>query len=217
MSSLRRALIIGLGAAVSLLALGFVLFASVVTRFPADNNPHADGIVVLTGESMRIAEGARLLDEGRAQRMLISGVFRRTGKKALLEISGLPEDKFDCCVDIGYAALDTAGNANETRAWSVSHGYGSLIVVTASYHMPRSLAELALALPSAELIPHPVIPNNFPPTRWWLHASVTRTLVSEYFKFLPAAAHFTIARLLRSTQPNSVAEVPAENPAAGIF
>ena len=108
MSSLRRALIIGLGAAVSLLALGFVLFASVVTRFPADNNPHADGIVVLTGESMRIAEGARLLDEGRAQRMLISGVFRRTGKKALLEISGLPEDKFDCCVDIGYAALDTA-------------------------------------------------------------------------------------------------------------
>ena len=217
MSSLRRALIIGLGAAVSLLALGFVLFASVVTRFPADNNPHADGIVVLTGESMRIAEGARLLDEGRAQRMLISGVFRRTGKKALLEISGLPEDKFDCCVDVGYAALDTAGNANETRAWSVSHGYGSLIVVTASYHMPRSLAELALALPSTQLIPHPVIPNNFPPTRWWLHASVTRTLVSEYFKVLPAAAHFTIARLLRSTQPTSVAEVPAENPAAGIF
>ena len=75
---------------------------------------------MLTGEGRRIAEGARLLDEGRAQRMLISGVFRRTGKKALLDISGLPEDKFDCCVDIGYTALDTAGNANETRAWAVS-------------------------------------------------------------------------------------------------
>jgi uncharacterized SAM-binding protein YcdF (DUF218 family) len=209
-------MIIGVGATVSLLALGFVLFASVVTRLPADNNPHADGIVVLTGEGRRIAEGARLLDEGRAQRMLISGVFRRTGKKALLDISGLPEDKFDCCVDVGYTALDTAGNANETRAWAVSRGYDSLIVVTASYHMPRSLAELSLALPATRLVPHPVVPNNFPPTRWWLHASVTRTLISEYFKFLPTAAHLTVARLLRSTQSNSMAEVPAEH-SAGIF
>ena len=103
---------------------------------------------MLTGEGRRIAEGARLLEEGRAERMLISGVFRRTGKKALLDISGLPEDKFDCCVDVGYAALDTAGNANETRAWAASRGYDSLIVVTASYHMPRSLAELSLALPA---------------------------------------------------------------------
>ncbi|KAB2939820.1 MAG: YdcF family protein [Hyphomicrobium sp.] len=217
MSSLRRIIILGTAAAVSLLALGFVLFASVVTRLPAQNNPHADGIVVLTGEGRRIAEGARLLDEGRAQRMLISGVFRRTGKKALIEISGLPEDKFDCCVDVGYAALDTAGNANETRAWAASHGYDSLIVVTASYHMPRSLAELSLALPSTQLIPHPVVPNNFPPSRWWLNASVTRTLISEYFKFLPTAAHLTVARLLRSTQQSSVAEVPAGHSAAGIF
>jgi uncharacterized SAM-binding protein YcdF (DUF218 family) len=213
---LRRAIILGAGATLSLLALGFVLFASVVTRMPAENNPHADGIVVLTGEGRRIAEGARLLDEGRAQRMLISGVFRRTGKKALLEISGLPEDKFDCCVDVGYNALDTAGNANETRAWAASRGYESLIVVTASYHMPRSLAELSLAMPGTELIPHPVVPNNFPPSRWWLHGSVTRTLISEYFKFLPTAAHLTVARLLRSTQSNSMAEVPAEH-ASGIF
>jgi uncharacterized SAM-binding protein YcdF (DUF218 family) len=216
MSSLRRAIILGAGATLSLLALGFVLFASVVTRMPAENNPHADGIVVLTGEGRRIAEGARLLNEGRAQRMLISGVFRRTGKKALLEISGLPEDKFDCCVDVGYNALDTVGNANETRAWAASRGYESLIVVTASYHMPRSLAELSLAMPGTELIPHPVVPNNFPPSRWWLHASVTRTLISEYFKFLPTAAHLTAARLLRSTQSNSMAEVPAEH-ASGIF
>lgn len=217
MSSLRRITILGAAATVSLLVLGFVLFASVVTRLPAQNNPHADGIVVLTGEGRRIAEGARLLDEGRAQRMLISGVFRRTGKKALIEISGLPEDKFDCCVDVGYAALDTAGNANETRAWAASHGYDSLIVVTASYHMPRSLAELSLALPTTQLIPHPVVPNNFPPSRWWLNASVIRTLISEYFKFLPTAAHLTVARLLRSTQQSSVAEVPDANPAAGIF
>jgi len=213
MSSLRRAIVVLAGAILSLLALGFVLFASVVTRQPAQGNPHADGIVVLTGEGRRIAEGARLLNEGRAQRMLISGVFRRTGKRALLDISGLPEDKFDCCVDVGYNALDTAGNANETRAWAASRGYSSLIVVTASYHMPRSLAELSLAMPSTRLIPHPVMPNGFPPTRWWLNPAVTRTLISEYLKFLPTVAHLTVARLLRSTQPSSVAEMPGGRPA----
>lgn len=206
-------MIFGTGALVALLALGFVLFASVVTRNPADNNPHADGIVVLTGEGRRIAEGARLLDEGRAHRMLISGVFARTGKKALIEISGLAEDKFDCCVDVGYAARDTAGNADETRTWANSRGYNSLIVVTASYHMPRSLAELSLAMPAVQLIPHPVVPNNFPPSRWWLHPAVARTLVSEYIKFLPAAAHLTVARLLHPGTASSVAEMPDENSA----
>ena len=110
----------------------------------------------------------------------------------------------------------SAGNANETRAWAASRGYESLIVVTASYHMPRSLAELSLAMPGTELIPHPVVPNNFPPSRWWLHGSVTRTLISEYFKFLPTVAHLTVARLLRSTQSSSLAEVPAGQ-SAGIF
>jgi uncharacterized SAM-binding protein YcdF (DUF218 family) len=192
----------------SLLILGFFLFASVVTRLPADNNPHADGIVVLTGEGQRIVEGARLLDEGRAQRMLISGVNSRTGKKAVLEISGLAADKFDCCVDIGYAALDTVGNASETRTWAQSRGYTSLIVVTASYHMPRSLAELALAMPGVKLIPHPVIPSNFAPARWWLNPSVTRTLVSEYIKFLPTVTHLTLSRIIHPREQSSIAEAP---------
>ncbi len=193
---------------IALLATGFVLFASVVTRYPADGNPHADGIVVLTGESSRIAEGARLLDEGRAQRMLISGVYHRTGKKELIEISGLPADKFDCCVDIGYAARDTIGNASETRNWAQSRGYNTLIVVTASYHMPRSLAELSLAMPATAFIPHPVVPSNFAPPRWWLSVPATRTLISEYFKFLPTVAHLTIARILHPRPASSVAEMP---------
>jgi uncharacterized SAM-binding protein YcdF (DUF218 family) len=213
MKGLQRVVIIGTGAAVSLLALGFILFASVVTRPPAPADPRADGIVVLTGESRRIAEGARLLKEGRAERMLISGVYRHTGKRALMRISGLPEQKFDCCVDVGYAARDTAGNANEARNWASARRYDSLIVVTASYHMPRSLAELSIALPSARLVPHPIVPNGFPASGWWLHASVTRVLLSEYLKFLPSAAQLTLARLLRSGNSSSLAEMPGARPA----
>lgn len=217
MSSLWRVLVFGSLATAILLAAGFVVFANTVTSPVADANPSANAIVVLTGESARIAEGARLLDEGRGERMLISGVFPRTGKKALLEISGLPEDKFDCCVDIDYAALDTMGNAHQTRTWAGAHGYNSLIVVTASYHMPRSLAELSLALPDTELIPHPVTPGNFPASRWWLNTTVTRTLFSEYLKFLPRAAHLTVARLLRSASSSPVAKKSVESSSAGIF
>jgi uncharacterized SAM-binding protein YcdF (DUF218 family) len=213
MKKLLRVMVLGAGALLSLLALGFILFATVVTRPPAPGDPHADGIVVLTGEGRRIAEGARLLSEGRAERMLISGVYKHTGKRALMKISGLPEQKFDCCVDLGYAALDTAGNANEARSWASERRYASLIVVTASYHMPRSLAELSLALPSARLIPHPVVPDGFPENRWWLNRSVTRLLLSEYLKFLPAAAQLTVARLLRRGEPSSYAEMPGGRPA----
>jgi uncharacterized SAM-binding protein YcdF (DUF218 family) len=208
MKSLKRAMILGTGAAFALLAVGFVLFATVVMRQPVPADPHADGIVVLTGESRRIAEGARLLQEGRAERMLISGVFPRTGKQALMRISKLPEDKFDCCVDLGYAALDTAGNASEARTWAVARRYNTLIVVTASYHMPRSLAELSLALPATRLIPHPVMPKGFPVRHWWLNPSVTRVLLSEYIKFLPSLAHVSLARALRRSDDSSVAVMP---------
>ena len=201
------------GAAFSLLVLGFILFASVVTRTPAPANPRAEGIVVLTGEGRRIAEGARLLKEGRAERMLISGVNPRTSKRAILKISGLPEQTFDCCVDLDYLALDTAGNANETRSWAVAQRYNTLIIVTASYHMPRSLAELALALPGAHLIPHPVVPKGFPESGWWFHPSTTRVLLAEYLKFLRSAAHLTLARMLGQVEPNALAEIPSERPA----
>jgi uncharacterized SAM-binding protein YcdF (DUF218 family) len=214
MKGLRRVLILGAGVAGALLALGFVLFAAVVTRPPAPADPHADGIVVLTGESRRIKEGARLLREGRAKRMLISGVYRRTGKTALMKISGLPEQTFDCCVDIGYAALDTAGNADEARIWATERRYATLIVVTASYHMPRSLAELSLAMPNARLIPHPTATRGFPERRWWLNPSLTRLLLSEYLKLLPAAAHLTLTRLWRSADTSSsLADMPGPRPA----
>jgi len=213
MKNLQRAMVLTTGVALLLFALGFVMFATIVTRPPAVADPRADGIVVLTGESRRIAEGARLLKEGRAERMLISGVFRHTGKRALIKISGLPEQEFDCCVDLGYAAHDTAGNADEARSWATQRRYGSLIIVTASYHMPRSLAELSLALPDAHLIPHPIMPAGFPESRWWLSPAIARKLFSEYIKFLPTAAHLTVARALGGGPPSSLAEMPIGRPA----
>jgi uncharacterized SAM-binding protein YcdF (DUF218 family) len=195
MTRTRRALFLTTAIASSLFALGFLVFATRAMNHAGEQGGGADGIVVLTGGEQRIAEGARLLKQGRSARMLISGVNRRTGRDDLVRITGLTAAQFDCCVDLGYDALDTYGNAEETRAWATSKGFRSLIVVTASYHMPRSLTELSLALPGTLLIPHPVVPKAFPDSGWWLSPMVAKALVAEYLKFLPAAARLAVARV----------------------
>lgn len=200
----RRFIIGFLGAVLLLSALGFVLFANRVTREPELQNVSADGIVVLTGGQVRISEAARLLEDGRGQRLLISGVNQKTGRPSLLKISGLEKEIFDCCVDLGYAALNTVGNAAETRRWAEALGYQRLIVVTASYHMPRSLAELARAMPNIELVPHPVAPDVLRRKAWWLDPTATRLLASEYLKFLPAAFRLALARGMSPWQGSSL-------------
>lgn len=187
---------VGVAAIAAVLMFGFVLFATAVTRDQPHPEQRADGIVVLTGGELRIAEGAQLLAKGWGRRLLISGVNHRTGRHDLLRITGLAEQQFDCCVDLGYEAQDTVGNASETNLWADKHKFESLIVVTSSYHMPRSLAELSIEMPRTRLISHPVIPRSLRNSAWWLHLTTTRVLVSEYVKFLPTAARLTASRLL---------------------
>lgn len=205
MQSIARALVYFAALAAAMLSFGFVIFATSVMRSPLGSTEKADGIVVLTGGESRIAEAAKLLTEGRAKRLLVSGVYRRTTRDDVQRISGLDRKAFACCVDLGYEALDTVGNADETRTWANSNGYNSLIVVTSSYHMPRSLAELGLAMPGRTLIPHAVTPRNFPDSGWWLHVATTRLLLSEYLKYLPAAARLSAQRVMGWQDEHAVA------------
>lgn len=175
---------------------GFVIFASSVSHFAPGTGVQADGIVMLTGGEHRLSEAARLLSEGRARRLLISGANRVATRQDLYRNSGLSQDLFEEKVDIGYAAHDTIGNAEETKAWASAHGFSRLIIVTSSYHMPRSLVELGRAMPSIALVPYPVVSRNFRTERWWMHGATARLLFSEYVKFLPSAARFCAARLL---------------------
>ena len=185
-------------AGVGLLAFvgGFVTFAGSASRVRPAAFDRADGIVVLTGGQHRLSEAARLLAEGRGQRLLISGANRMATAEDLLRNSGLDARLFRLSVDIGYSAHDTIGNADETRAWAGAHGFSKLIIVTSSYHMPRTLAELGRVMPRAKLIPYPVVSRNFRTERWWTHLATARLLFSEYVKFLMAAARHTLARLL---------------------
>ena len=67
-------------------------------------------------------------------------------------------------------------------------GLTSLRLVTASYHMPRSLIEFHSAMPGTPIVPHPVATDGFRREAWWAWPGTLRLVVSEYNKTLAALA-----------------------------
>ncbi|MEZ5925646.1 MAG: YdcF family protein [Hyphomicrobiaceae bacterium] len=182
--------------------LGFALFAEGIAREPGPEPGRADAIVALTGGEDRIDVAVGLLSRGFGTRLLISGVNKQTSKDALRAEAPAAAELYDCCIDIGREAQDTIGNASETEAWVETHGFRSLIIVTSSYHMPRSIAELQRAMPEIELVPHAVVSDRLHMDRWWRHPATARLLFREYLKFIPAAARLIWTRLA-GTDPAS--------------
>jgi uncharacterized SAM-binding protein YcdF (DUF218 family) len=191
-----RSLVYAGAASAVLLLAGFLVFAASAVRPTSEANVVADGIVVLTGAERRIEAGLKLLRDGSGRRLLISGMHARTTPGEALRHAGATGARAPCCIDFGYEAQDTIGNAAETKAWVERHGFSRLVVVTSSYHMPRSLTELALALPGVELVAHPVMPRVLGEGAWWLRPSAARVLVAEYFKLLPAYARYAAHQIL---------------------
>jgi uncharacterized SAM-binding protein YcdF (DUF218 family) len=179
----------GLVFALSLLAAGFVSFSNSLAREERLLRVEAEGVVALTGGSDRILEAAELLARGQARRLLITGVNPSTQGNDLKRILPISRELFACCVDLGYKAHDTAGNAQETRDWASARKIkGPLIVVTSNYHMPRALVELSAALPGVILYPFPVVSEHVTVAEWSSDAQVLRLLSREYLKYLRALA-----------------------------
>ena len=91
---------------------------------------------------------------------------------------------FTCCIDLDRSALNTFGNALETRRWARQHNFNSLIVVTSNWHMPRAMAELEHQLPDVTLIAFPVISEKVKSEPWWSNFETARFLFAEYLKYL---------------------------------
>jgi uncharacterized SAM-binding protein YcdF (DUF218 family) len=168
---------------------GLVWYAEDIPRAVADAATKTDAVIVLTGGSGRRDVGFQLLAEGRAKKLFISGVAREVNAEELMRLYGHGRaDEFRCCVVLGHNAGDTAGNARETAQWMAEEGFSSLRLVTASYHMRRSLLEFRHAMPQVAMIPHPVFPEGFRAGDWWRWPGTLNLLISEYTKFLGAVA-----------------------------
>ena len=165
---------------------GLIWFAGQLPGEPVDRVTPTDAIIVLTGGSGRLQEGFDLLTADLAHKLFISGVYRGVEVRELLEISRSTPEELRCCIALGYEADNTRGNALESRRWLQEEGYNSLRLVTASYHMPRSLLEFRRAMPEVEIVPHPFVPGNYHQEDWWLWPGSARLLISEYHKYLVA-------------------------------
>jgi uncharacterized SAM-binding protein YcdF (DUF218 family) len=190
------------GLAIVLVALligvaGLVAFADRIARLtPAADPPAADGIVALTGASdLRLEAAMRLLENGKGRRLLVSGVNRRTTRADVAGVTGAAKPVFDCCVDLGFTAADTIGNARETAEWARTMHMRRLILVTADFHMPRAMLELKSALPEAEIIPYPVATPTLDARHWQRTGRGAERMVLEYAKYLAILAREAVLSL----------------------
>ncbi|MGC2198955.1 MAG: YdcF family protein [Stellaceae bacterium] len=143
---------------------------------------------MLTGGSLRLQSGLELLREGKGRQLFVSGVNQRVDLEDLLRSAGNAPDWALCCIALGHEADNTLGNAQETARWMHSQGFRSLRLVTAWYHMPRSLLEFDRAMPDMDIVAHPVFPDQVKQERWWAWRGTAALLTSEYIKYLAALA-----------------------------
>ncbi len=166
---------------------GLFWFASLVNRGPKDLETTTDAIVALTGGTQRVAAAVDLLKRQKAEKLFISGVNEKVDWILLAEtIDELPENLGDK-ITLGHIAGNTRENALESRDWISRNGFKSLRLVTASYHMPRSLSEFKDVMPDIEIIPHPVFPQTVKHDEWWKWPGTFSLITSEYMKFLVVA------------------------------
>lgn len=183
----------GVGAAVVLVFAGFLVFAQSIERDEARPPRRGVAVVALTGGADRIQDALDLLEKGYAGRLLITGVNPSLTRADMARLAPRSTSFIECCVDLGYEAQNTIGNAQEARRWLVDHDLrGSVIVVTSNYHMPRALAELAHELPQTDLIPFPVVSDRLRHGAWWNDLGVARLWVGEYAKYLVALARIQL-------------------------
>jgi uncharacterized SAM-binding protein YcdF (DUF218 family) len=171
-----------------LLAGGFGWFVLHIASEEVSLETKADGIVALTGAAARIPDAIELLASERGKRLLITGVHRATSAKEIARLTPLYSKYFTCCIDLDRSALNTFGNALETRRWARQHNFNSLIVVTSNWHMPRAMAELAHQLPDVTLTAYPVISEKVKVEPWWSSVDTARFLFAEYLKYVLALA-----------------------------
>lgn len=168
------------GAAI-LWALGFLWFA-IALPGPVDG-VRTDAVIVPTGGAGRIERGLQIVRDGNAEALLVTGVDREVKPREFAAQFDVPPDLMECCVSLGFAAVDTRSNAAETAQWVESRGVKSLRLVTTDWHMRRAAGELSRTLPGGVTVVWDAVPS---------HPSF-RDLFLEYHKLLAS----TVSRIWR--------------------
>lgn len=141
---------------------GYIAFAGTIANMMEPKEIYkTDAIIALTGGTNRVTRALDLFAEGKSPRLFISGVNKDVKLSELLKLWDYQGKKLPkCCIDLGYIAGNTLENAAETREWVHSQNAITVRLITANYHMPRALLEFHHAIPEAQIVPHPVLPEE---------------------------------------------------------
>lgn len=150
-----------------------------------------EAIIVLTGGQGRVEHGLAMLAAGAAPLLYITGVGEHVTIGEILAkhasaktrealINGQAEIVLD------HVARSTISNAGQSAEFIKEHDIRSIRLVTATYHMTRSIHEFQAVNPGLKIIPDPVFPEKFRRGEWWKHANTRRLIFSEYYKYLAA-------------------------------
>ena len=165
--------------------LGFIYFIYSIQTEVDEPKIKADAVVVLTGGSNRLAIGFEILNKKLAKRMFISGVANNVKIYELLNLyMQSPNHNNQYNIQLGKDAFNTISNAQETKAWIAKNNIKSIILVTANYHMPRSLFEFKRVIPEIAIISHSVISDHVKVKDWWYNPGTASLLFKEYNKYL---------------------------------
>jgi uncharacterized SAM-binding protein YcdF (DUF218 family) len=169
--------------------IGLARFVATLPADVSDDRTRTDAIVVLTGGRDRLATGLSLLRKDYAARLLISGVAEGITIDRLLDqlgMSGYPPE-LRPRIALGHKAASTVQNAREAAEWCREEGFHSIRLVTAAYHMKRSLLEFQRVMPEVRILPHPVFPDAVKQGQWWKYPGTLLLMTREYSKFLIAS------------------------------
>ncbi len=157
-------------------AAGFLWFV-VALPGPAGAE-RSDAVIVPTGGAGRIARGLEVLDDGLAERLLVSGVDPEVRAAEFAAEFDVAPARMECCVTLGFSAVDTRSNASETAKWVAQNEITSLRLVTSDWHMRRAEYEIGRAIgDKVTILPDAVRSEpNF------------ATLFREYHKYLAGLA-----------------------------
>jgi uncharacterized SAM-binding protein YcdF (DUF218 family) len=170
-----------------------------ITEAPLEK---ADAIVVLGGSANyreRAREAARLLLEGRSQRILITNDNLRGPWSSVeqrnpyfyersfdeIENAGVPANK----IEVLMTPVDgTHEEAELVKQYAVDHGFKSVLVVTSAYHSRRALWTFSRVFryTGIQIGLTPVSPGEDSPlpATWWLTGRGWKLVPTEYVKMI---------------------------------
>jgi uncharacterized SAM-binding protein YcdF (DUF218 family) len=156
--------------------IGFLWFVLAMPGPAADEA--TDAVIVPTGGAGRIAHGLEVLDKGLAKKLLVSGVDPEVKPGEFAAEFGVDAAQMECCITLGFAAVDTRSNAAETAKWVAQNEVRSLRLVTTDWHMRRTASELDRTLPDHVTVIRDAVPSQ----------PDFGTLFLEYHKLLASRA-----------------------------